>query len=274
MHSPLRISMKRVWNWVHIAVHHYPHGYWRQDLWLAALYLAKNPFRVSRDFWDRETEARGKRTLTGDGAGGDPAGAANTGYTPDPHTYGETPLPTMERIAARAGWTRDDVIYDLGCGRGTTTFFLEHLTKARVTGIDRVPVFVARGNGLARRLGLDRIAFLDADLLAVDYRNATALYYYGTCAHDFYIQLLIGHLAGQLRPGTKIATVTYPLTNYRPDLFTLESSERLDFLWGESEVYFQRFDPERGASVDRPGRDLSRYPQTAEEAEDAGDADP
>ncbi|NNE07994.1 MAG: class I SAM-dependent methyltransferase [Gemmatimonadetes bacterium] len=261
MHSAFRISMKRAWNWIRIAVRHYPRGFWRQDLWLAALYLAKNPFRISREFWDRETEALGKRAAAGND------GAA-THYTPDPHTYGETPLPAMERIAARAGWTADDVIYDLGCGRGTTTFFIEHLTKARVTGIDRVPVFVARGNGLARKLGLARVAFLDEDLLEADYRNATALYYYGTGAHDFYIQLLIGHLARQLRPGTKIATVTYPLTNYRPDLFTLEGSERLDFLWGRSDVYFQRFDPERGASVERPGRDLSRYPQTAEEADE------
>lgn len=252
--------MKRIWNWVQLAVRHYPRGYWRQDLWLAALYIAKNPFRVSREFWDRKTEARGNR-----GAGNASAGVE---YTPDPHTYGETPLPTMELIAHRAGWTCDDMIYDLGCGRGTTTFFIEHLTKARVTGVDRVPVFIARGNGLAQKLGLKRVSFLDSDLLEADYRNATALYYYGTCAHDFYIQLLVRHLAGQLRPGAKIATVTYPLTNYRPDLFTLEGSERLDFLWGRSDVYFQRFDPERGTSVPPPGRDLSRYPQTAEEADE------
>src|SRR5438046_2879338 len=40
--------------------------------------------------------------------------------------YGETPLATMEKIANVAHITAQDVVYELGCGRGRCAFWLSY----------------------------------------------------------------------------------------------------------------------------------------------------
>ena len=74
--------------------------YWRDlqfakiDLYLTMSYFFKSPYRISREF------------------------------TNDEEPYGETPLHTMEVIAKAANLTKEDVVYELGFGRGRSCFWL------------------------------------------------------------------------------------------------------------------------------------------------------
>lgn len=154
--------------------------------------------------------------------------------------YGETFFITLETIATAINLSERDVIYDLGCGRGRSIFWFNAMYRCRAVGVEINPVFVAQARKIQKRLGIDGVDFLLADLMEVDYDDATVLYLYGTAFNNNAIARLIDRFA-TLRKGTRIVCVSYPLTRYTDaSLFELEQTIKGKFLWGDTDIYIHR----------------------------------
>jgi hypothetical protein len=158
---------------------------------------------------------------------------------PNPHQYGETPLTTLEKIAAYCQLTSADTIFDLGCGRGRGVFFLSHLLNCSAHGIEWVPQFISIANEVKKRFSLSKISFSCENMLEADLRRATVIYLYGICLEESSVCILIKSLR-KMASRTKIITVSYPLTDYAdPRLFSLTKSFNTRFPWGEAEIFLQ-----------------------------------
>lgn len=184
------------------------------DGYLIFSYLFNNPFGISKQFLLNKGEK-------------------------DPYTYGETPLTTLEHISQECRLSSRDTVFELGCGRGRTCFWLNQFVGCKVVGIDYVPEFIERANQVKQKFQLDQVEFRLEDLLQTDLTGATVVYLYGTCFSTPFIQTLISHF-DQLPSGTKIITVSYPLSQYAPQAnFELLKRFPAIFTWGAGDVYLQ-----------------------------------
>lgn len=185
------------------------------DLLLKSSYFFASPFRISKQFLLKQ-------------------GAS------DVYTYGETPLTTLQAIATEALINKKDVLYDLGCGTGRTSFWFHFFIGCRVVGVDYVPAFVKRAERLRKGLAIENIEFTLQDMLQINFRGATALYLYGSCFEEPFLELLIERFK-DLTPGSTIVTVSYPLSDYcETPLFEVIKQFSAKFTWGEADVYVQK----------------------------------
>jgi SAM-dependent methyltransferase len=191
----------------------YP-SFLKADMALRLMYFFHNPYRISKRFLMK----RGEKEV---------------------HAYGETPLTSLETIVKECGIGPKDCVYELGCGRGRTCFWLNGVVGCKVVGIEHVPEFVDRAERIRNRLGLDGIEFKLGDMAKQDYSGATAIYLYGTCLDDATIRILCSRFA-KLKRGTKIITVSYALSEYcELPSFQVMKRFTVPFTWGEGDVFLQ-----------------------------------
>ena len=178
-------------------------------------YLFKNPYQISKRYLKRAREK-------------------------DIHTYGETPLMTFQKVAEQANICKDDIVLELGCGRGRGALFLNDFFKCQVVGVERIPHFVKIARHISDKQRVNGVTFhcqnfIEADILG----KATCIYLYGTCMNDREITKLLETLK-KCSKGTRIVTISYPLTDYdKDDRLSLEKSFSVSFPWGETEAYLQ-----------------------------------
>ncbi len=155
------------------------------------------------------------------------------------YAFGETPLTTLERIAEEASLTSSDTVIELGCGRARTCFWLQKFIGCEVVGIDFVPAFIEKANRTRSICAVDRIAFRCEDILTTDLSSGTVIYLYGTSYSADFIKALIERLR-DLPSGTRIITVSYPLTDYTSEpLFEVMKVFSARYTWGAADVYIQ-----------------------------------
>lgn len=188
--------------------------FFKIDACLLLTYLFTNPFRISKRFLIQKGER-------------------------DVYTYGETPLTTMDVIAQTCGLTAQDMVIEMGCGRGRTCFWLNQFIGCRVIGIDYVPAFIKNAQKVKELLHVDGVEFRLEDLFQADLRGASAIYLYGTCYSAAQIHLLIDRFS-QLPEGSKIITVSYALKEFQPDCpFNIRKQFPARFTWGNAVVTLQ-----------------------------------
>jgi len=184
------------------------------DASLLVLYIYNNPFSISKRFLMKKGEE-------------------------DIYTYGETPLTTMDKIASEINIQKKDTVYEIGSGRGRCCFWLNAFLGCRVVGIEYIPEFVERAEQIRREWRISEIEFRNEDILNSDLSDATVIYLYGTCYSDEFIKQLISQFK-KLPSGTKIVTVSYPLTDYTSDQsFKILKHFPAEFTWGTADVYYQ-----------------------------------
>lgn len=211
----LKVSFSNIIEFFKVAFRYY--GNWsflKADVSLRLMYLFHNPFKIS------------KRFLMNKGA-------------EDVYAYGETPLTSMEKIVKECHITPKDTVYELGAGRGRVCFWLNTVVGCAAVGIEYIPEFVERAKLIVRRLKMQKIDFRFVDMLKADYSGATVCYLYGTCLEDESIKKLAAKFA-KLPSGTKIITVSYPLTNFS-EAHNFEVMRRFSvpFTWGHADVFLQ-----------------------------------
>lgn len=188
----------------------------RADLLCRLAYLMRNPDAICRDYLRRFRDDQVQRV------------------------YGETYFSTLDAIARAVKLTQHDVIYDLGCGRGRSVFWLNASYGCRAVGVDLNPTFVVQARLISKMAGLKGAEFIQANLMDVDYGEATVIYLYGTAFTDQAVEKIVRQLAG-LKPGTRVVSVSYRLSTYSDEpLFEMERVLRCRYPWGDANVYIQR----------------------------------
>lgn len=190
-------------------------SYAKLDLTLLLHSLFHNPFRISKDFW----KSKGTKNI---------------------YVYGETPLTTLETIAKICQLNANDIIYELGCGRGRTCFWMYYFIGCRVVGIDIIPEFIKEAVSITNRFKLSpNVSFSCSDFFLIDLSSANVIYLYGTTMEDDQIKELVKKFE-RLPIGTKIISVSFPLTDYTENAtFEVMQCFPVNFNWGEADVYLQ-----------------------------------
>jgi len=114
-----------------------------------------------------------------------------------------------------AGITKDDIIYDLGCGDGTLLITAAKIKKAKGVGVDIDPsrVAIARIRILLEGLG-DRLTVKRKNLFTEDISKATVVVVY---LIPQTLKKLEAKFIKELRPGTRVISYVYPI-EYLPQI--------------------------------------------------------
>jgi SAM-dependent methyltransferase len=211
----LKVKLRNLIEYARVVVNYYPDfKFCKMDTALLLSYFFKNPFRISKHFLIHKGES-------------------------EIYTYGETPLTTLELISHNFGIAAHDTVFELGCGRGRTCFWLTQFIGCTVVGIDYVPSFIEKAQKIKDRFQVDKVTFRLEDLFQADLNGATVIYLYGTCFSEAHVDLLIEQFS-QLPKKTKIITVSYALTDFQPEApFQVVKQLTASFTWGETDVYLQ-----------------------------------
>lgn len=192
----------------------YHHVYFRLlDSRMKKEYFLKNPYQISK----RYLQKKGCQ---------------------DVHQYGETPITSLDLIAKACDLTLTDTWIELGCGRGRGLFFLSEAYGCKCIGVEWVPEFVEKAQKISSSLPHQNTEFHCTDMTEFDLSGATVIYLYGTCLDEATLETLLTRLT-ELKPKTKIVSVSYPLTDYRKEKFALVNQLTVDFPWGSADVFIQ-----------------------------------
>lgn len=211
----LKVKFSNIIEYCCVVMRYYPNfSFAKIDTALLLSYFFTNPFRISKSFLTQ----KGEKEI---------------------YTYGETPLTTLELIARNCEITAQDVVFELGCGRGRTCFWLNQWIGCSVVGIDYVPIFIEKAQCIKERFHIQNASFRLEDIFQTDLKGATVVYLYGTCYSAANIDLLIERFS-KLPKGTKIITVSYSLTEFQPKApFKIIKQFSAAFTWGQTDVYLQ-----------------------------------
>ena len=138
-------------------------------------------------------------------AAADEATADRPKRTPD-SVYVPTPDDVVAKMLEVAGVTKDDVVYDPGCGDGRIVITAAKKYGCRGVGIELSPKLVreARANAVRNDVaGL--VQFLEEDIYLVDLSKATVVTLY--LLPDMNVKLI--PQLQKLRPGTRIVAHDY-----------------------------------------------------------------
>jgi SAM-dependent methyltransferase len=186
----------------------------KSDISLFLMYMFHNPFGISKRFLMNK-------------------GIENV------YAYGETPLSTIDHIAKECHITANDNFFELGCGRGRLCFWLNSFIKCKVIGVEFVPEFIERAKRIQNKLGFKNIEFRTENILDTNLTGATVIYLYGTGFSADLMKALTDRFKA-LPSGTKIITVSYPLSDYaEKSQYEVMKRFPCKFTWGEGDVYLQ-----------------------------------
>jgi SAM-dependent methyltransferase len=143
-----------------------------------------------------------------------------------------TDLSIVNAMLTLAGVTRDDVVYDLGCGDGRIVIAAAKEFGARGVGVDLDPRRIREAQANASRAGVgDRVTFRVEDLFDADIRNATVVTLFLSPELNARLRPELG---SQLRPGTRIVSHRYGIADWVPErtitVTVLETRNHV-FLW-------------------------------------------
>ncbi len=183
------------------------------DWHLVRSYLSQSPFLISKEFLIEKGEN-------------------------EVDTYGETPLTTMDIIAEECRLTNRDIVYELGCGRGRTCFWLNAFLGCTVYGVEYVPAFIRIAQSVKRKYGINEVKFICENMMDVSLEHATVVYFYGSTINDEELKRLCNKLAS-LNHEVKIITISFPLSAYHRGFQTIKRFP-VKFPWGETDAYLQK----------------------------------
>ena len=126
-----------------------------------------------------------------------------------------TPDYVIAEILSKARVGKDDVLYDLGSGDGRIVIEAAKKTGCRAVGIEIDADLVDDSRHNAARAGVqDRVRFVVADIFKEDSSEATVVTIY--MGSDVNLRLR-PKLLRELKPGTRIASYTFDMGEWKPD---------------------------------------------------------
>jgi cyclopropane fatty-acyl-phospholipid synthase-like methyltransferase len=123
--------------------------------------------------------------------------------------YVPSPEDVVARMLALAGTTKDDVVYDLGCGDGRIPIAAAKTYGARGVGIDIDPRRIEESRANARAAGVEHLVeFRLEDAMTADVRPATVVTLYMLSSGNAKLRPV---LTRQLRPGARIVSHAFSM---------------------------------------------------------------
>jgi SAM-dependent methyltransferase len=123
--------------------------------------------------------------------------------------YIATPDDVVDRMLALAQVTREDVVYDLGCGDGRIPIAAAKKYGARGVGLDLDPKLIALAQANARAAGVDALVdFRVENVLTADVSTASVVTLYLLSSSNERLRPL---LVRQLKPGARIVSHAFSM---------------------------------------------------------------
>src|SRR5690554_178616 len=114
-----------------------------------------------------------------------------------------------------AAVTKDDILYDLGCGDGRIVVAAAMEREARAVGVDMDPRRIAEANALAEMVSVEhRVQFIQDNLLTVDFSEATVVTLYLLPSLNVKLK---SRILTELKPGTRIIAHAFNMGRWQPD---------------------------------------------------------
>jgi SAM-dependent methyltransferase len=143
-----------------------------------------------------------------------------------------TDLTIVNAMLTLAGVTRDDVVYDLGCGDGRIVIAAAKEFGARGVGVDLDPQRIREAEANALRAGVaDRVTFRVQDIFDTDIQPATVVTLFLSPELNARLR---PKLTSRLKPGSRIVSHRYGIGDWVPErAVTLSVRETRNhiFLW-------------------------------------------
>ena len=128
--------------------------------------------------------------------------------------YVPTPMRVAEKMLELAEVNSSDVVYDLGSGDGRIVILAAQKFGARAVGVELDEKLVRESSARIAALGLEkRASIIRADMFATDLRPATVVTIYQLGVVN---QRLRPQLERQLRAGTRVITLDFPMPGWQP----------------------------------------------------------
>jgi SAM-dependent methyltransferase len=142
--------------------------------------------------------------------------------------YVPTPEPVVAEMLKLAAVTKEDVVYDLGCGDGRIVITAAQKYGARGVGVDIDPQRIKESNENAQKAGVtDRVKFLQQDLFTVDLKDATVVTLYLLPEVNLRLR---PRLLAELRPGTRVVSHAFDMGDWKPEK-TVKVDGRTVYFW-------------------------------------------
>lgn len=148
--------------------------------------------------------------------------------------YVPSPPEVVERMLALAKVTKDDVVYDLGCGDGRIPIAAARTYGARGVGLDIDPRRIEEARANARAAGVAHLVeFRQQDVMTADVSGATVVTLYLLTSSNLKLRPL---LTRQLQPGARIVSHAFSMGPGWPadvvDRFTTNQGDEITlYLW-------------------------------------------
>ena len=140
--------------------------------------------------------------------------------------YVPTPNEVVEAMLRLAQVSKNDVVYDLGCGDGRIVIAAAQKFGALGVGVDIDPERIKECNENARKAGVtERVKFLQQDLFDTDLSEATVVTLY--LLPDVNLRLR-PKLLHDLKPGTRIVSHAFDMGDWKPEKVVNVSGEEME----------------------------------------------
>lgn len=129
-----------------------------------------------------------------------------------------TPYEVVHEMLKMATVSKNDILYDLGCGDGRIVITAVKDMGCRGVGIDIDPQRIEESKNNAAEAGVtDRVQFLQQDLFEADFSKATVLTLYLLQTVNIELRPKILRV---LKPGTRVVSHDFSMKDWEADKFT------------------------------------------------------
>ena len=153
--------------------------------------------------------------------------------------YVPTPQNVVEEMLTLANVTKDDVVYDLGCGDGRLVITaVKKFGARRGFGVDIDPQRIEESNANAKAAGVtDRATFAVQDLFQTDFKDATVVTLYLLPEVNLRLR---PKLLSDLKPGTRVVSHSFDMGDWKPQkAITVQPGGQRLYLWTIPEMNTQ-----------------------------------